>query len=61
MIVMELMSMMTVELVEYFDYVCVGVGPAESIASSIEAENELVWLLGRFINSSNHSRCDMQV
>lgn len=42
---MILTRMVTIQLVEDFDNVGVGIGPRKGVACAIETQDELVWLL----------------
>lgn len=54
LVVMELFGMVAVEFVQKFDDIGISIGPTESVSSTIEAEDQFVWLFGLNINSSRH-------
>lgn len=56
LVVMELVGIMTVQLVQELDHIGIGIGPTEGVSSAIEAENKLVGLFGLSSNGGNHSR-----
>lgn len=58
LVVMELVGIMTVQLVQELDDIGIGIGPAEGVPSTVEAKNKLVWLFGLFRDGGNHSRRD---
>lgn len=58
LVIMKLVGVMTVQFVQEFDNIGIGIGSAEGVPSTIEAKNKLVWLFGLFREGGNHSRCD---
>lgn len=54
LVVMKLFGMMTVELVQEFDNISIGIRSAESVSSAVEAENQFVWLFGLSFHSGRH-------
>ena len=58
LVVMKLVGIMTVQLIQEFDNIGIGIGPAEGVPSTVEAKNKLVWLFGLFRDGGNHFRRD---